>query len=121
MSRPPSRRFSRVFKQEIVARIAGGETIRALSLELGVHRQLLYKWRDAARRGDPPRARGRPPKALAQASPVTAEQRIAELERKIGQQQLEIDFFKGALRLIEASRQPSDRPGAAASSRGSKR
>lgn len=121
MSKPPRRSFGREFKQSIVSRIEAGELISVLSRELGVHRQLLYKWRDAARRGDAPKARGRPPRAVALALPEAAQQRIAELERKIGQQQLEIDFFKGALRHIEASRRASDGPGVTASSRRSKR
>jgi hypothetical protein len=47
--------------------------------------------------------------------------RIAELERKIGRQQVDLDFFKGALRRIEASRQASDAPGGTASSPRSRR
>jgi hypothetical protein len=45
---------------------------------------------------------------------------IADLERKIGRQQLELDFFKRALRQVEASRRPSE-PGATASTPSSKR
>jgi hypothetical protein len=50
-----------------------------------------------------------------------ARRKIVELERKVGQQQLDLDFFRGALRHIEASRQASDRPGATASSPRSRR
>ena len=57
-----------------------------------------------------------PPDELAR-----ARDRIAELERKIGQQQVDLDFFKGALRRIEASRRPSDGPGGRASSPRSRR
>lgn len=46
---------------------------------------------------------------------------IEQLQRKVGQQQLDLDFFKHALRRIEASRQPTDGFGATASSRTSKR
>jgi transposase len=121
MSKPPPRSFSREFKQGIAARIEGGEPISALAAELGVHRQLLYKWRDWARAGAPALRRGPRTNAAREAVPPSATKRIAELERKVGQQQLEIDFFKGALRHIEASRQASAEPGAAASSRRSKR
>ena len=41
-----------------------------------------------------------------------ARERIAELERKIGQQQVELDFFRQALRQVEGARRPSDGPGA---------
>lgn len=124
MPKPP-RTFSREFKLQVVERIAAGEPIGALSEELGVHRQLLYKWRDAYRRGDPPRARGRPPKSKGSAAGAdeleAAHRRIEELERKVGQQALEIDFFKGALRRIEASRPANGKPGETASSPRSKR
>jgi transposase len=124
MSKPP-RTFSREFKLQIVERIVAGEPIGALSQELGVHRQLLYKWRDAYRRGDPPRARGRPRKAEGSGAGTeeleAARRRIEALERKVGQQALEIDFFKGALRHIEASRPANGKPGGTASSRRSKR
>jgi hypothetical protein len=43
------------------------------------------------------------------------------LQRKIGQQQVDLDFFKQALRRIEALCQPSIGPGATASSPRSKR
>ena len=46
---------------------------------------------------------------------AAAKRRIAELERKVGQQALEADFFRQALQLFETSRGPSDRPGGTAS------
>jgi hypothetical protein len=50
-----------------------------------------------------------------------ARRQIAELERKVGQQQLDLDFFKGALRRIEASRRTDPGPGAPVSSPRSRR
>jgi hypothetical protein len=47
-----------------------------------------------------------------------AQARIGELERKIGRQAIDIDFFREALRLIDA-RDPSSR--ASPSTRSSKR
>jgi len=41
-----------------------------------------------------------PPACLAAHDPAAAARRIAELERKIGQQQLELDFFRAALRHV---------------------
>ena len=55
------------------------------------------------------------------AEALSAERRVAELERKVGQQQLEIDFLEGALQRIEASRRPIDGPGATASTPRSRR
>jgi transposase len=44
------------------------------------------------------------PPSLAAHDAVAAARRIAELERKIGQQQLELDFFRAALRHVRELR-----------------
>jgi transposase-like protein len=134
MSKAIARVFSREFKLEVVRRMEAGTNISALARELGIRRKLLNQWRDAFRRGGPAALRGvgRPRKAsLASDPPPTeaaatdplgsARERIAALERKVGQQQLELDFFKRALRQVEASRRPSDGPGATASTPSSRR
>jgi transposase len=127
------RRFDQEFKLDAVRRLLAGERPTALSRELELDRRNLTNWRRAFRTGGPqalrPGARGRP------ATPVpaggrpppsgndlaAARQRIAELERKIGQQQLDLDFFREALRQVRATRRPSDGPGARASIASSKR
>ena len=136
-----SRVFSREFKLSALSRVESGESIAALSRELNVGRKLLYEWRDAFRAGGPEalRGRGRPRTgsevvgARSSRSPgwrkagpdegaslasedelAVARRRIAELERKVGQQALEADFFRQALQLFETSRRPSDRSGGTA-------
>jgi hypothetical protein len=52
---------------------------------------------------------------------AVAQRRIAELERKVGRQALELDFFQAALRQVGELRQPSAAPGARTSTRSSKR
>jgi hypothetical protein len=52
---------------------------------------------------------------------ATARKRIIELERKIGQQQVELDFFQQALRQVGEARQPNDMLGAPASTPRSRR
>ena len=140
MSKKSPRVFSREFKLEAVRRILAGERIRVLSQELNVLRKDLYAWRDLFRAGGAAALRplGRPRKAevLAmglrekpvQAMPAApaceleaARERIAELERKIGQQQLELDFFRQALRQVEEARRLSTGPGVTGSTRSSKR
>lgn len=136
MSEERWRSHSREFKLAAVRRLEAGESGSALSLELGVKRTMLYRWRDAWRVGGEPalrEKRGRPPKLEAQemadargvaakASDLKeARRQIAELERKVGQQQLDLDFFKGALRRIETSRRTDMGPGAPASSPRSRR
>ena len=114
------------FKRAAVALMAPGVKVSALARELGVCRQRLYEWREAMRLGDDQLRRpGRPKRRVeppAQASDLAgARKRVAELERRLGQQQLELDFFKQALRQVEALRWPDNGPGATASTPSSKR
>jgi len=129
------RRFSREFKLKVIARMEGAN-VKALAEELSIKREILYRWRDAFRRGGALALRnesGRPTKAETQAMVlergvaakasdlIEARRQIAALEAKVGRQQLDLDFFKQALQRIEASRRPNERPGATASSPKSKR
>jgi transposase-like protein len=139
MSRVKSshRVFSREFKIGIVGRILAGENVSALARELKFGRKDLYVWRDRFLAGGPQalRGRGRPGKAAAPVSAAAAatapgepgdalavaQRRIADLERKVGQQQLELDFFRQALRQAGGSRQPSTGLGVRASTKSSER
>jgi transposase len=109
---------------------------RVVAQETKVLRKDLYIWRDRYRTGGAEALRGcgRPRRgeamglATAEGSaegaavvPGAVGRRIAELERKIGQQQVELDFFRQALRQVEATRRPSDGPGVRGSIRSSKR
>jgi transposase-like protein len=114
------------FKRAAVALMVPGVKISALAGELGVSRQRLYDWRNAMQAGDEQLRRpGRPKRTVmppARADDLAgAQKRVAELERRLGQQQLELDFFKEALRQVEALRRPSIGPGATASTPSSKR
>jgi|ERR1700709_1842963 transposase len=130
------RKFSREFKLEAVRRILAGEQIRALSEELTVLRKDLYAWRKLFRAGGAEALRplGRPRKGddvvasrvkersrNVAAGDTCAPERIAELERKIGQQQIELDFFRQALRQVREARRPNAGPGVTGSTRSSKR
>jgi transposase len=146
MARGSDRRFSREFKMAALARMEAGENVSALSRELGVRRKCLYQWRERFRFGGPIalRSRGRPtkaeavaieagsygalPAASAQMPPAAApdelaraRRRIEELERKVGQQQVELDFFQRALQQVRQARRQSGAPGGTASTRSSKR
>ena len=120
MPKGQGRVFSREFKVAAVQRILAGEPVKALADELGLGRPVLYKWRDRYERGGPEalRSTGRPRKVRAApgeplaAKPSAAAERIAELERKIGQQALELDFFTQALRHVKALPSPNDGSGA---------
>lgn len=130
MSKKCRRSFSRGYKLAVVARLEAGESPTALSRELGVKRELLSDWRRLVRLGGADRLRGagRPTKAEALAlalGPATdlgdANRRIGELERRLGQKELELDFFGRALQRIEGTRRPNDGLGVTASSPTSKR
>ena len=113
-------------KRAAVARLDAGAKVAPLARELGVRRQRLYEWREALRAGDELMRRpGRPKRLVARlpsaGDPAQAQARVAELERRLGQQQLELDFFKQALQQVEALRRPSNGPGATASTPSSRR
>ena len=127
------RRHDRALKLLVVGRMEAGESVAALSLEYGIKGHLLYRWRGAVRAGgeqalrDPGRP-GRCAGAEAGEDPGgelrdlgAARRRIEALQRKIGEQQMALDFLGGALRRIEASRRPNDGPGATTSTPRSRR
>jgi transposase-like protein len=128
MSERKRRVYNREFKLSVVERMIAGESAAALSRELGVPAGLFYKWCAHFRRGGPealrPACRPRKGFGASDLGPedlATARKRISELERKVGQQQVELDFFQQALRQVGAARQPSDGPGVRASTRSSRR
>jgi transposase-like protein len=133
MSQIEKKSYSREMKLEAVRRMEAGESSSSLSAELGVKRTKLYQWRDRVRRdGDKafPGHGGRRSMAEALACENGAEgatelaqarRKIAELERKVGQQQLDLDFFKQALRHVEAAQRQSSARGATVSSPTSRR
>src|SRR5262245_23944658 len=81
-----------------VERLKSCDNIVALSQELGVHRRLLYKWRDQLEPIDD-----------GEAAPANAKERelrlqVAQLKRLVADKTLETDFFKGALQKVAARR-----------------
>lgn len=99
------RRHTREFKLAALARMEGASDVAALAAELGVDRGLLYKWNVAYRAGGEealrlPGERGGPrlvPAAPGARPSATVAPSVGELERKIAQQALELDFFRAAL------------------------
>jgi transposase len=134
-----ARVFSREFKLMVVRRMVAGENVSALAREVKIDAKTVYVWRDRYRSGgaEALRGSGRPRKATssasapganakaAEATPAAeleaARKRISELERKIGQQQVDLDFFQQALRHVRDTRQRNTKPGATGSTRSSKR
>jgi transposase len=91
------RQFTREFKLAAVRRLEQGVSLAEVARALEVNPNVLHRWRREFRQG------------TGNAFPGNGKQRwsegrIAELERKIGQQALEIDFLKGCLQRIEEQR-----------------
>ena len=103
-------------KLAAVRRVLAGESVSAVAQELGIRRKRLYVWKDRyaelGEAGLVQRRAGRPRKLVvvgngaeamtARGELLAARKRIANLERKVGQQELELDFFGEALRRIKA-------------------
>jgi len=113
MSQAMQAEYAMELKLAAVRRVRAGESVRAVAEELGIRRKRLYVWKDRyAELGEAGLARrrgGRPRKEASEAGSqaetkvgrgelLAARKRIAELERKVGQQELELDFFGEALR-----------------------
>ncbi|HEY6301589.1 MAG TPA: transposase [Terriglobales bacterium] len=117
MSEEPRRKWDRwpaEFRRRALERMKTCQNVKVLSKELGVARQQLYMWRQ--------QADGRKKASDPGASEDPRDRRIRDLEKKvgelqgcIGQKTLELDFFAGALRRIEESRQRKGKTGATAS------
>ena len=91
------RKFTREFKLEAVRRLDMGVPVAELARALEVNPNVLHRWRREQQQGPgnvfPGNGRRRWP-----------EGRIAELERKVGQQALEIDFLRDCLQRVEEQR-----------------
>ena len=108
------KQFTRELKLAAVRRLEQGVSIGEAARALEVNPNVLHRWRREFRSGPgnvfPGHGKQR-----------WAEGRIAELERKIGQQALEIDFLKGCLQRIEEQRMLQALPGNPPSTKGSKK
>ena len=103
-------KFPKAFVQMAVERLKQCDNISALSKELGVHRRLLYTWRDKL---DPAEIGDSPPPANSRES--TLRKKVSQLKRALADKTLEVDFFKGALQKVKARRQRSGGSGGKAS------
>ncbi len=92
------RQFTKEFKLAAVRRLEMGASIAEVARAFEVNPNVLQRWRREFRDG-PGNAFPGPGKRR------WDESRVAQLERKIGQQTLEIDFLKGCLQRIEDQRQ----------------
>ncbi len=119
-------------KRGAVERLAAGDPASSVAAALKVDRRRVYEWQEQARQGglEALRGPGRPRKGALEGPPLksallndgaAARQRIAELERKIGEQQADLDFFRQALRHVRARQQGAGESGKPRSSKSSGR
>ena len=91
------RKFRKEFKLAAVRRLEQGASVAEVVRAMEVNPNVLHRWRREFR------------EAPGNVFPGNGKQRwsegrVAELERKIGQQALEIDFLKACLQRIEEQR-----------------
>ncbi len=119
--------YSKEFKLEAVRRMKTCKTISGLSKELGVGRRFLYKWREQlqtegeealARKPGQPRSREQLAASAKRARAAAKkkvqgplQKRIAELERRLGTKQLEVDFFRRTFEHVRGTMQHPDDAG----------
>jgi len=113
-ARAKSRQYPTAFKLKAIKRAEGGEGVLPVARKLGISRKLLHDWIKSWKADGPEglnRKRG-PKPGPRKLKPLQAEEskrtafvqasaRIVELERLVGRQQLDIDFFRKALRALE--------------------
>jgi transposase len=91
------RKFSREFKLAAIRRLQSGQSAAEVARALEVHPTDLYRWRHELDEHGERAFQGVGKKRA-------GEDKVAELERKIGQQTLEIDFLRRALQHVEEQR-----------------
>ena len=91
------RKFTKEFKQAAVGRLNAGQSLAEVARALEVHPADVHRWRRELQEHGERAFQGSGKKRA-------EESQIAELERKVGRQALEIDFLKRALQHVEEQR-----------------
>ena len=91
------RKFTREFKEAAVRRLELGASVAEVSRACEVNANVLHRWRRELREFGVKAFTGR-------GRSRADENRIAALERKVGQQAVEIDFLRGCLQHVEEQR-----------------
>jgi transposase-like protein len=110
------RRYTKKFRRMAVERLKTSDNIVALSQELGVHRRLLYHWRDRRDALD-----GEEESSPGNSEELALLKENRQLKQALADKTLELDFFKGALQKVAARRQNSGMTGEKASTTKSKK
>jgi transposase-like protein len=91
------RKFTKELKLAAIQRLNSGASVAEVARAFEVNPNLLHRWRKEFRHG--------PGNAFSGAGKRRwDETKVAQLERKVGQQAVEIDFLKGCLQKLEEQR-----------------
>ena len=91
------RKFTRELRMAAIQQLETGSSAAEVARAFEINPNLLHRWRKEFRHG--------PGNAFPGAGKRRWEEtRVAQLERKVGQQTVEIDFLKGCLQRIEEQR-----------------
>ena len=101
------------FRRMAVARMSNCDNISALAQELGITRDLLYRWRGHLEPIPPVETASGPAPEDPRDAKLREENTL--LKRALAEKGLEVDFFRGALQKVAARRQESKGSGARAS------
>ena len=91
------RKFTKELKVAAIQRLDAGASLAEVARAFEVNPNLLHRWRKEFRQGPGNAFPGLGKRRWDEA-------KVAQLERKVGQQALEIDFLKGCLQRIEEER-----------------
>jgi transposase len=91
------RTFTKELKMAALQRLDAGASIAEVARAFEVNPNLLHRWRKEFRHGPGNTFPGAGKRRW-------DETKVAQLERKVGQQTLEIDFLKGCLQRLEEQR-----------------
>jgi transposase len=91
------RKFSREFKIAAIRRLQSGQSAAEVARALEGHPTDLYRWRNELDEHGERAFQGVGKRRV-------EEDQVAQLERKVGRQALEIDFLKRALQHVEEQR-----------------
>lgn len=91
------RKFTKEFKEEAVRRLGLGGSLAEVARACEVNPNVLHRWRRELQDYGPKAFAGNGQRR-------TDESQVAELERKVGRQALEIDFLRRCLQHVEEQR-----------------
>ena len=111
--------FSRSFKIAAVRRVLAGEELNKVARDLDIRYDVLWKWKKrVVEQGEEfLYTVGRGKRSAVPRKNQSKARSMAELERVIGRQQMEIRFLERALCQVEERHQPKNDDGAKASSK----